>query len=220
MNLPAAIELLVFTDPGGPRGLVPYYVALRDVTPRWAIVVRDHDADDDTLRRRVEALRGARSAVPLLLAVASPARAKLAASMGLEGVHLAERGPSGLEARAALGDAAWVSASVHDARGLLRRAAERVDFVTLAPFGQVAGKGSPLEDDDVQAVTRLGTPVLALGGLRGVEDARRAVALGCRGIAVRSWIATASDGARALEDARGWLAHALETRPCATFPVD
>jgi thiamine monophosphate synthase len=84
----------------------------------------------------------------------------------------------------------------------------------------VAGKGRPLEDTEVRAVTRLGTPVLALGGIHGVEDTSRALALGCRGIAVRSWIATAADGARALEDARGWLAHALETRPCATFPVD
>jgi thiamine monophosphate synthase len=90
----------------------------------------------------------------------------------------------------------------------------------LAPFGRVAGKGRPLEDTEVRAVTRLGTPVLALGGIHGVEDTSRALALGCRGIAVRSWIATAADGARALEDARGWLAHALETRPCATFPVD
>lgn len=214
----ATIEILVVTDPAAPRGLAPYVEALRAGGRDWALLVRDHEASDDALERCLEVLAAERGEVPVLLAAASQARVELAARRGLSGVHLAERGPSAAHARRALGRGI-VSASIHDRAGLVRRAAEGVELVTLAPFGEVQGKGRPLRDLEVRAITALGTPVLALGAIRGAEDVARAIALGCRGVALRSWLAAASDGAAALEDVRGWLARARETRPPPSFSI-
>ena len=214
----ATIEILVVTDPAAPRGLGPYLEALRSGGADWAMLVRDHEVSDAALARCIETLSGVAHDVPILVAAATLDRVALCARVGAAGVHLAERGPSAETARAVLGGGI-VSASVHDRAGLARRAAEGVDLVTLAPFGEVAGKNRPLPDAEVRAITDLGTPVLALGAIGGADDVSRAISLGCRGVAVRSWMARASDGAAALDAVRSWLLRARETRPPSPFSI-
>jgi thiamine-phosphate pyrophosphorylase len=212
-------EILVVTDPAAPRGMVPYVEALRAGGGDWALLVRDHDADDRAVGARVEDLLAVQSEVPILLAAASVERVVLASDARLAGVHLAERGPSVQAARALLGGARVVGASVHDRAGAVGRGVEGVDYFTLAPFGEVPGKGRPLTDREIEAVTDLPTPTFALGAIRSARDVTRAIELGCRGIALRSWFATADDGAAALMEVRSWLRHARETRPVRRFSI-
>jgi thiamine monophosphate synthase len=214
----ATIEILVVTDPAAPRGIEPYLEALRSGGADWALLVRDHEATDDALARCLETLSSEGHDVPILVAAATLERVALCARLGTAGVHLAERGPSARAARAVLGSGI-VSASVHDPAGLARRAAEGVELVTLAPFGEVAGKGRPLSDAEVRAVTELGTPVLALGAIASGGDVSRAISLGCRGVALRSWMARALDGSAALGEVRAWLRRARETRPPSPFSI-
>lgn len=205
-------DLYVVTDPSAPRGLSPYLEALDAGIEGWALCVRHHDGDDDAITRSVETLATRGRSVPRLIAAADLSRVRLAARLGV-GIQLAERAPAADEARLIAGGNVLVLASIHDAVGGERRAREGVDAALLAPFGAVRGKGPPLDDDAVVAITRtVDVPVLALGAIRRPEDVVRALALGCAGIAVRSFLAEASDGARALASVRGWIDTARQER--------
>ncbi len=208
-------DLWVITDPTSPRGLAPYLEALEAGVPGWALAIRDHEASDRELGRTVERLASHGAEVPRVIAAASFERVHLAARLGV-GVQLAERAPSVEVARASVGDRALIAASVHDAEGLARRVGEGVDLVLLAPFGAVTGKGAPLSDAAVEAITEASdAPVFALGAIRAPEDVARALALGCAGVAVRSWLATSADGARAVAQLRGWIDGSRQERDSA-----
>lgn len=195
-------DVWVITDPAAPRGLAPYREALASGVGGWALSIRDHDADEVSIARTIESIADQGVEVPRFLAVATHARLETAARCGV-GSQLAERGPSVLEARR-LG-VGQVAASVHDRGGIARRADEGADLVLLAPFGDVPGKGAPLTDVVARRlVAASAVPVFALGALRSREDVQRAFDLGCAGIAVRSIVATAPDGAAAIAQLRAW----------------
>lgn len=200
-----AFDLIVVTDPSAPRGLAPYLEALACEIAGWALIVRDHEADDASLARSLERFQRASRGTPILLACATLARVELAARLGA-GVHLPERGPSVSEARSITGTRV-IGASVHDLEGARRRAEEGADLLVLAPFGAVAGKGAPLTDERVRDIVgALGSmPVFALGGIRHAREVERALDLGCHGVAFRAPMASATDGARGLAELRALI---------------
>lgn len=202
-------DLYVITDPSAPRGPAPYLEALDAEVPRWALCLRDHEASDAAIEEALGLfLERARGRVPVFLAAASMERVALAHRLGA-GVHLPERGPSASGARRGARERVGVLASIHDEAGLARRRAEGVDALVLAPFAHVPGKGPPLSDDRVRAITsapqRGSRPVLALGGIRDRAAIERALGLGCEGVAVRSPFRATDDGAATLRELRAWL---------------
>ncbi len=205
-----AHDLYVVTDPHAPRGLAPYLEALANVSlaGRWALQLRDHDADDAALRASLRDLVAfARSAdVPLLVGCASLARAALAMEEGASGVHLPERGPDARDVRRIVGADGWIGASVHDGVGVGRRAREGVDLLVVGPVRAIAGKGRPLSSEALAELTRSSpVPVLALGGVRAADDVIAARRAGCAGVAVRDVIARSGAGGAALATVRAWL---------------
>jgi len=203
-------DLYVVTDPLAPRGLAPYLEALAapDLVGRWALQLRDHGADDASLRSSLRLLRAAaRDAhVPLLVGAATLARAELAMEEGASGVHLPERSPDAREVRRVVGPDGWIGASVHDALGVSKRAAEGVELLVVGPFRAVAGKGAPLSLDALAELTRASpVPVLALGGVRAALDGRVARWAGLAGVAVRDRLARTGAGGAAVRSIRAWL---------------
>jgi 8-oxo-dGTP diphosphatase len=109
---------------------------------------------------------------------------RLAAVLGLDGVHLPARVACTLAARP-LGPDQWVAVSCHDLTELRHAAAIGADFATLSPIESTAshpaaatlgwGSASALLAD-------AGLPVYALGGL-GLAQQARALAAGFQGIA-------------------------------------
>lgn len=119
----------------------------------------------------------------------------LAAAIGADGAQLPERGPSVAAAREALGEAAWIGVSRHDAPGL--RAARDATFALLSPVFTVPGKGAPLGVDGFARAARgAPLPVHALGGVTAASaSALRDV--GASGVAVIRAVFDAKDAAAA-----------------------
>jgi thiamine-phosphate pyrophosphorylase len=109
---------------------------------------------------------------------------ELARTVGADGVQLPESGRSVDRARAALGSAALIGASRHDAIGLQAAAQSGASFATLSPVFSVADKGEPLGVSGFFEVIRTTTlPIFALGGI----DALRAgelIEAGAHGVAI------------------------------------
>lgn len=205
-----AHDLYVITDPTAPRGLEPYLEALADpaLAGRWALQLRDHDADEERLRATIRDLAepARRAHVPLLVGAASLERVRLAREEGATGAHLPERGPDAREVRAILGVDGWIGASIHDLAGHARRAAQGVDLVVVGPLRVVDGKGTPLTEPQLRALTaRGGPPALALGGIRTAEDVAFARSTGCAGVSVRDLMARARSGAEVVRALRATL---------------
>jgi thiamine monophosphate synthase len=141
-------------------------------------------APDATARAMLDALRAMDPAVRSAGAsVFVGDRADVALAWGAAGVHLPERGydPSAI--------ASWPlrrSRAVHDVAGA-RRFAGSVDALLASPFGAVPGKGAPLGEAGLREIVAAAgaTPVIALGGVDAPETARRCLAAGAFGVAVR-----------------------------------
>jgi thiamine-phosphate pyrophosphorylase len=96
-------------------------------------------------------------------------RVDVALASGADGVHLPENGMSGDDARALLGDGAWIARSVHSVEALC--ADETLDAFQLGPVYETASKrafGAPLGIERVAAAARFheGAPqLIAVGGI-------------------------------------------------------
>jgi thiamine-phosphate pyrophosphorylase len=97
-------------------------------------------------------------------------RVDVALAARADGVHLPENGMSAADARALLGDGAWIARSVHSIEAV--RADESLDAVQLGPVYETASKrafGAPLGIDRLAlAAKRTGhgmPPVIAVGGI-------------------------------------------------------
>ena len=201
MTLPFDLYLVVS---GGEPELERAIAALRTApSGRVAVQARWKDEPDAVVLSRTARLRIA--AAPQGIPVLVSGRPDLARAAGASGVHLPERGGGVHEARAALCARALVGASCHERIGVLARAEEGADFVTLGPIGEVPNKGPALDAAAFGAIARtVATPVLALGGVLGGRDVARVMALGARGIAVQRAICAAAEpevALRALLDA-------------------
>lgn len=180
--------------------------ALGAAAAHVAFAVRDHDLP---VRRR---LALARALVAVVTAGACDAttrarvwvhdRVDVVLASGADGVQLGERSIAVADARALLGERAFIGRSCHDVAGV--RAAREVgaDGATLSPLFASPGKGTPLGEERFAAACAEVAPfvVWALGGV-DAENAARARAAGAHGVAlIRGWLA--GDDAHADESVR------------------
>lgn len=136
---------------------------------------------------------------------------ELAAEIGADAVHLAAGAPVAA-ARARLGPAALIGVSAHHLSDIERARIEGADYVTLSPIFATPSKpgyGPALGLAALTEGSRLGLPVLALGG---VTLARAAACLraGAGGIAVMGEAMRAGDRAGGVRAAVQGLSHALQ----------
>jgi thiamine-phosphate diphosphorylase len=105
-------------------------------------------------------------AQPPEAAVIVNARPDLARAVGAQGVQLGKGDLSTPDARAVLGPG-WIGRSVHDLREAREAVADGADFLVFGPVFETpthpghAGAGVAA----LHAVTRLGAPVIAIGGI-------------------------------------------------------
>jgi thiamine-phosphate pyrophosphorylase len=171
--------------------------ALSSARPgRVALQLRAPQLAPGALRALGEALRALSSdaGAPLLV----NADLSLAGELGAAGVQLPERGPSVVDARAALPRGALIGASRHDLEGVRSAAAAGATFVTLSPVFAVPGKNPPLGIERFGAIARAATvPVFALGGV-GERHAVELVRAGAHGVAAIREVFDGSDPASAV----------------------
>jgi thiamine-phosphate pyrophosphorylase len=193
VDLPAPPVLLI-TDRKQARLLIERVVidALRGGC-RW-ISLREKDlpAEDQAAL----ALRLVRLTAPLGARLMLHGDPRIARKTGLFGVHLPVGGDA-RAARAALGPAAWVSASAHSFDEVLAAAASGVDAVTLSPVFASASKpgyGPALGLEALaQSARRSPVPIIALGGITDDSRVRACLAAGASGVAVMGVIMRAAD---------------------------
>ncbi len=175
----APFTLYWILDPR-PLGALDHAVAIIERSDaRLGVQVRAKGAGIEEHRRALERLRAPARARGVRLLVNE--HVELAGD-GV-GVHLTESGPLVEEVRERLDTGALIGASCHDAAGLQRRAG--ADFAVLGPVLEVPNKGAPMGWAQFASLAASAPmPVLALGGIATIEDARRAHAAGAAGIAV------------------------------------
>ena len=139
---------------------------------------------------------------------------RVARETRLFGVHL----PAGGDvraARAALGPAAWVSASAHSFDEVLAAAAAGVDAVTLSPvFASESkpGYGPALGLEALaESARRSPVPIIALGGIMDGSRLRACLEAGASGVAVMGVIMRAANPAATMVD--------LITATFCSFPL-
>lgn len=126
-------------------------------------------------------------------------RVDVALSAGADGVHLPEDGMSGADARALLGDSAWIARSVHSVEAIRELAEGQIDAVQFGPVFDTASKrgfGPPhglgeLAIAAVAARSRSIAPV-AVGGITA-ERAAECLRAGVSAISVIGAIWDAGD---------------------------
>jgi thiamine-phosphate pyrophosphorylase len=176
------------------------------------VQVRDRALEGAALLAHVEdiiaaARRGARArGGPVRIVVNR--RADVALAAGADGLHLGFDAMPPATARALLGPAAWLGASLHGAGEIAALAGAPLDYVHLAPIFDPLSKAAERPALGLDALRRAcagALPVLAQGGItEGNAAACRAA--GAAGVAVTGAILLAPDpgaAARALRAALG-----------------
>ena len=195
MDLPAPPVLLITDRKQAHRPIERVVTDALRGGCRW-ISLREKDlpAEDQAAL----ALRLVRLAAPLGARLMLHGDPCIARETRLFGVHLPVGGDV-RAARAALGPAAWVSASAHSFDEVLAAAAAGVDAVTLSPVFASASKpgyGPALGLEALAESARLSpVPIIALGGITDDSRLRACLAAGASGVAVMGVIMRAADPA-------------------------
>jgi len=115
----------------------------------------------------------------------------VALACGADGVHLPANAVGPAEARRLLGPAALVGVSCHSAGEVERARAEGASYATFGPVWETPSKarfGAPVGLARLREASRIGLPLVALGGVEA-SRAPLAVAAGAAGVAViRAWL--------------------------------
>jgi len=118
-------------------------------------------------------------------------RLDVALACGADGVHLPANAVGPAEARRLLGPAALVGVSCHSAGEVERARAEGASYATFGPVWETPSKarfGAPVGLARLREASRIGLPLVALGGVEA-SRAPLAVAAGAAGVAViRAWL--------------------------------
>lgn len=118
-------------------------------------------------------------------------RVDVARASGADGVHLPVTGVGPAAARRLLGPAALVGVSCHSAAEVARAREGGADYATFGPAWATPSKaryGPPVGLGPLREASRLGLPLLALGGVEP-ERVPEAMAAGASGVAVlRAWL--------------------------------
>jgi thiamine-phosphate pyrophosphorylase len=118
-------------------------------------------------------------------------RLDVALASGADGVHLPAAGVSPAEARQLLGAGSLVGVSCHTLDEVRRAREGGADYATFGPVWDTPSKrryGAPVGLAALAEASRLGLPLVALGGVE-VGRAAEAVRAGAAGVAViRAWL--------------------------------
>lgn len=165
-----------------------------------AVHLREKDLCGRDLLALARALREVLSRAGQLLLVND--RVDVALASGADGVHLPSRGMGAEDARRLLGPRAWVGVSCHSDVEVVRARDAAASFATFSPVYDTPSKralGQPVGVASLREASRLGLPLVALGGV----DAGRVgevMAAGAVGVAaIRAWLAV-DDPARAVRE--------------------
>lgn len=182
------------SDRHGPRPLVETVRAVLAGGCRW-VWLRDRDLPPDERRRLAEAVHAAVRAAGGTLSVGGDP--ELAAALGADGVHLGghARPEAIAAARSRLGARAWIGVSAHSVRDVETAASAGADYATLSPVFETASKpgyGPALGLSAIREASRVGLPVVALGGVTPEATAACREA-GAAGVAIMGGLARAAD---------------------------
>jgi thiamine-phosphate pyrophosphorylase len=163
---------------------------------RW-IQVRMKNADDESVRRVVEAIR------PLTLQTKTTLilddRVELARQLGVDGVHLGKEDMVPAEARKILGDKAIIGSTANTIDDVVRLAEQPINYFGIGPFRFTSTKkrlAPTLGLKGYKAIMSemrsrgIGLPVVAIGGIT-VSDVSQILATGVNGVAISGAIAHA-----------------------------
>lgn len=152
----------------------------------FAVQLRDPELDARALLVLGARLRAATRAIDASLIVND--RLDLALALDAEGAHLGRASVRVADARAWLGDHAWISVACHAVDDVVRAASDGASAATLSPIFASPGKGPPLGEgaitDAREALERRGLAlqIIALGGV-DADNAARCFARGADGVA-------------------------------------
>ncbi len=139
-------------------------------------------------------------------------RVDVALACGADGVHLPVTAVGPAAARRLLGPAARIGVSCHSVAEVERAREGGADYATFGPVWATPSKashGAPVGLDRLRQASRLGLPLVALGGVEPAL-ARQAIEAGAAAVAVlRAWL-TGSDPAAVV---RALLAAASAAAP-------
>jgi thiamine-phosphate pyrophosphorylase len=196
MKLPA--PLLVITDRHQARAEIETIAdAVGRAGGRW-LLLRDKDLATAERARLAARLAEIARRHGMLLSIS--ADIDLAQMLGA-GVHLQSVAEVGT-ARQRLGEGAVIGVSAHGQGEVAAAAAAGADYVTLSPIfltGSKPGYGPALGLAAIAAAARLGTAILALGGV-GTELVGPCLAAGASGVAVMGEIMRSGDPSRTVGD--------------------
>jgi thiamine-phosphate pyrophosphorylase len=155
-----------------------------------ALHLREKDLGGRDLLALARSLRAACAEVGQLLLVND--RIDVALAAGADGVHLPSAGIPAADARRLLGPGRLVGVSCHALEDVRRARDGGADYATFGPVFDTPSKrayGAPVGLVALAEASRLGLPLVALGGV-DVERAPRAMAAGAHGVAaIRAWLA-------------------------------
>ena len=193
MDLPEPPVLLITDRKQARRPLEEMVAGALRGGCRW-ISLREKDLP--THEQAALALRLVRLTAPLGARLMLHGDPRIARETGLFGIHL-PAGVDGRSARAALGPAAWVSASAHSLDEVLAVAAAGVDAVMLSPVFATASKpgyGPAFGLEALVESARLSPiPIIALGGITDGSRVRACLEAGASGVAVMGVVMRAAD---------------------------
>ncbi len=179
MSAEAPFRLLAISDRQGLADVsLPAWAAALARAGVPAVQLREKDLADRACFELLRLLRGVLPSSQLL----ANGRADLALAAGADGVHLPADGVPTSALRSRFGDRLLLGRSTHTVEEVAREAASGADYVTFGPVFASPGKTAPVGLGALADATRLGVPVLALGGI-GVEELPRVAAAGAAGAA-------------------------------------
>jgi thiamine-phosphate pyrophosphorylase len=164
--------------------------ALAGLSPgRAAVQLREKDLGGRDLLALARALLPVCRAAGQLLVVND--RLDVALAAGADGVHLPAAGVPAPDARRLLGRAALVGVSCHSAAEVARARDGGASYATVSPVHDTPSKrryGAPVGLGVLADASRLGLPVIALGGVTPARVAE-VLAAGAHGVAaIRAWL--------------------------------
>lgn len=118
-------------------------------------------------------------------------RADVALACGADGVHLPAAGLPPAEARRLLGPEMHIGVSCHSERDVSRALAGGADWATFGPILDTPSKhayGPPLGFEALARASRLGLPLVALGGIDPSSAAAAAAARAAAVGVIRAWL--------------------------------
>jgi len=193
---PAPLRLVLVTDGQGDADRIERVVAAALSAGLGCVQLREPSWSDSQMVAVAGRLRPRLEAADGLLLIND--RVELVAAGHAHGVHLGRRSIPLERARAALGTAAVLSFSAHDAGELDRAAVAGCDFASLSPVWPTTSKpgAAALGPTRAEALTAAAAlPVVWLGGI-GAQQAAVAAGSSAAGLAVRSALMTATDVGR------------------------